>query len=76
MIGTEMRTDLGDWIKQRLRCGVQEQGKLAQDQIEECGIDMKELESQWASQRDSQLSIRSCKSLSKVMGCLVHAPMK
>ncbi|KIM50664.1 hypothetical protein SCLCIDRAFT_144905, partial [Scleroderma citrinum Foug A] len=48
-IGTEMCMDLSDWIKRRLWHGVQEQGKLAQDQIEECGIDMKELESQWAN---------------------------
>jgi len=62
-----MRTDLGDWIKRRLRRGVQEQGKLAQDQIEDCGIDVNELESQWASQKELQLSIRSRKSFSKVM---------
>ena len=66
-IGTEMRTDLGDWIKRRLRRGVQEQGKLAQDQIEECGIEVKELERQWVSQKESQLSIRSCKSSNKVL---------
>ncbi|KIM58044.1 hypothetical protein SCLCIDRAFT_129153, partial [Scleroderma citrinum Foug A] len=58
-ISTEMRTDLGDWIKRRLRHGVQEQGRLAQDQIEEYGIDVEELESQWASQKESQLSVRS-----------------
>ncbi|KIM67523.1 hypothetical protein SCLCIDRAFT_21054 [Scleroderma citrinum Foug A] len=58
-IGAEMCTDLGDWIKQRLRRGVQEQGKLAQDQMEECGIEVEELERQWASQKESQLSIQS-----------------
>jgi len=63
-----MHTDLGDWIKRRLRRGVQEQGKLAQDQIEECGIEVEELESQWASQKKSQLSIRSRKSFDKVTG--------
>ena len=52
-----MHTDLGDWIKWRLRHGVQEQGKLTQDQLEECGIEVKELESQWASQKESQLSL-------------------
>ena len=60
-IGTEMCMDLGDWIKRRLRRGVQEQGELAQDQIEECGVQVKELENQWASQKDSQLSIRARK---------------
>ena len=60
--------DLSDWIKRRLRHGVQEQGKLAQDQIEECGIEVEELESQWASQKKSQLSIQSRKSFDKVTG--------
>jgi len=63
-----MCTDLSDWIKWRLRCGVQEQGELAQDQIEEYGIEVEELESQWASQKKSQLSIRSRKSFDKVTG--------
>jgi len=60
--------DLGDWIKRRLRCGVQEQGKFTQDQIEEIGIEVKELERQWASQKESQLSIRSRKSSNKALG--------
>ena len=63
-----MRTDLGDWIKRQLCRGVQEQGKFAQDQIEEIGIEVKELERQWASQKESQLSIRSCKSSNKALG--------
>jgi len=63
-----MRMDLSDWIKRRLRHGVQEQGKLTQDQIEECGIEVEELESQWASQKKSQLSIQSRKSFDKVTG--------
>ena len=67
-IGIEMRMDLGDWIKWRLRRGVQEQGKFAQDQIEEIGIEVKELERQWASQKESQLSIRSRKSSNKALG--------
>ena len=67
-IGIEIRMDLGDWIKWRLRRGVQEQGKFAQDQIEEIGIEVKELERQWASQKESQLSIRSHKSSNKVLG--------
>lgn len=61
--GADMRMDLGDWIKQRLCRGVQEQGKLMQDQIEDCNIDLKELERQWASQKESQLSIRACMSI-------------
>ena len=71
-----MHTDLGDWIKRRLRRGVQEQGRLAQDQMEECGIEVKELERQWASQKESQLSIRTRKSSNQVLGCLADTPMK
>ena len=66
-IGTEMHTDLGDWIKWRLHHGVQEQGRLTQDQIEEYGIDVEELESQWASQKESQLSVQSRKSFTEAM---------
>ena len=60
--------DLDDWIKWRLLHGVQEHGKLTQDQIEECGIEMRELESQWASQKESQPSIRSRKSSNQTRG--------
>ena len=60
--------DLGDWIKWRLCHGVQEQGKLAQDQMEECRIEVEELERQWVSQKESQLSIRSHKSSNKALG--------
>ncbi|KAG2088052.1 uncharacterized protein F5147DRAFT_748049 [Suillus discolor] len=34
-IGLEMCTDLGDWIKRRLKCGVGEQGTAAQSVLEE-----------------------------------------
>ena len=54
-----MRDDLGEWIKWRLRRGVQEQGRAAQDQIEDCGVPTEELGAQWASQKESQLSIRA-----------------
>ncbi|KAF9231589.1 hypothetical protein BU15DRAFT_90869 [Melanogaster broomeanus] len=58
-VGKEMLTDLGDWIKRRLRRGVREQGRLAQEQIEDCGVQLTELQRQWASQKESQLSIRA-----------------
>ncbi|KIJ59524.1 hypothetical protein HYDPIDRAFT_100539, partial [Hydnomerulius pinastri MD-312] len=56
-VGSEMLRDLGDWIKRRLQRGVREQGKSAQDQIENCGVHVEELVRQWASQRESQLSV-------------------
>ncbi|KAI9453747.1 hypothetical protein HD554DRAFT_2199295 [Boletus coccyginus] len=58
-VGSEMRMDLGDWIKRRLRRGVQDQGKMADNQLEDCPIDIKELEKQWASQKELQLSLRA-----------------
>lgn len=53
--------DLGDWIKRRLQWGVQDQGKIAGNTLEECGIPVEDLRSQWASQKESQLSIRARK---------------
>jgi hypothetical protein len=54
-----MRTDLGDWIKRRLKRGIEEQGTAAQSVLEECGVTIDELRNEWASQRKSQLSIRA-----------------
>jgi hypothetical protein len=54
-----MRADLGDWIKRRLKRGVGEQGTAAQSVLEECGVPIEDLRNEWASQRQSQLSIRA-----------------
>ena len=56
-IRAEMQADLGNWIKCRLYHGVGEQGRVADDQIKDCGVRIKELKHQWASQKESQLSI-------------------
>ncbi|KAF8131913.1 hypothetical protein EV363DRAFT_1449621 [Boletus edulis] len=58
-IGAEMRMDLGNWIKRRLQRGIHDQGKVASDNLDECGIPVEELRLQWASQKESQLSIRA-----------------
>jgi hypothetical protein len=58
-VGNEMQADLGEWIKHRLRRGVQGQGKVAEDQLEDCGADIKELEKQWVLQKDMQLSFQA-----------------
>ncbi|KAG1745519.1 uncharacterized protein EDB91DRAFT_1236381 [Suillus paluster] len=58
-IGLEMHTDLGDWIKRWLKCGIEEQGTAAQSVLEECGVTIDELHNEWTSQRKSQLSIRA-----------------
>lgn len=61
-VGGEMRTDLRDWIKRRLQRGVQDQGKTAENRLEDCAIDTNKLEKQWASQKELQLSLRAHKS--------------
>lgn len=52
-----MWMDLGDWIKRCPQWGVQDQGKVAGNALEECGVSMEELWRQWASQQKSQLSL-------------------
>lgn len=44
-IGHEMRADLGDWVKCRLRRGVDDQGHAAREQVENT---VKKLQEQWA----------------------------
>ncbi|KAG2737671.1 hypothetical protein P692DRAFT_201672633, partial [Suillus brevipes Sb2] len=58
-IGREMRIDLGDWIKRRLRRGIKDQGAVAQETLTKCQIPIEELRSQWLHQQKSQLSIRA-----------------
>ncbi|KAG9316189.1 hypothetical protein JVU11DRAFT_2213 [Chiua virens] len=58
-VGHEMQVDLGDWIKRRLKCGVQEQGGAAEEQVNQSGYSIEELRRQWALQKDSQLSVRA-----------------
>ncbi|KAG1779248.1 hypothetical protein EV702DRAFT_1214244 [Suillus placidus] len=58
-IASEMRIDLGDWIKRRLKRGIKEQGSAAQDALDRCEVPIEELQSEWSKQRQSQLSIRA-----------------
>lgn len=58
-IGQELRDDLGDWIKRRLRQGVTGQGDKAKGVLKECGVGLEELRRQWENQQLSQLSIRA-----------------
>ncbi|KAG1887308.1 hypothetical protein F4604DRAFT_1917113 [Suillus subluteus] len=58
-IGLEMRTDLGEWIKRQLKCGMNAQGAAAKDVLNKCDIEIEDLEDQWADQKKSQLSIRA-----------------
>ncbi|KIK23750.1 hypothetical protein PISMIDRAFT_100023, partial [Pisolithus microcarpus 441] len=58
-IGYEMWTELGDWIRCRLKKGVCEQGSATQEALDNCGVSITELQEQWANQRVAQLSIRA-----------------
>ncbi|KAG2739058.1 hypothetical protein P692DRAFT_20756820 [Suillus brevipes Sb2] len=58
-IGSEMKADLGDWIKRRLKRGIKDQGSVALDAINRCEISVEDLQTQWADQRQAQLSIRA-----------------
>ncbi|KAG2121677.1 hypothetical protein BD769DRAFT_1629375 [Suillus cothurnatus] len=58
-IGKEMQVDLGDWIKRRLKRGVNNQGSAVKEALRKCGITTEDLQAQWADQKKSQLSIRA-----------------
>ncbi|KAG6374455.1 hypothetical protein JVT61DRAFT_4497 [Boletus reticuloceps] len=58
-IGHEMRQELGPWLKRRMKKGIGEQGAAAQHALDNCGISISELKSQWNAQRAAQLSIRA-----------------
>ncbi|KIN93743.1 hypothetical protein M404DRAFT_170338, partial [Pisolithus tinctorius Marx 270] len=61
-IGLEMHSDLGDWIRRRLKKGIAEQGSEVQNIISDCGIGIPELRKQWSNQRSAQLLICAHKS--------------
>ncbi|KAG2115497.1 hypothetical protein DEU56DRAFT_919407 [Suillus clintonianus] len=58
-IGSEMQSDLGDWIRRRLKRGIHDQGTAAQDVLDRCELSVEDLESEWSQQRSSQLSVRA-----------------
>ncbi|KAG2139317.1 hypothetical protein DEU56DRAFT_735682 [Suillus clintonianus] len=58
-IGSEMKADLGDWIKRRLKRGIKDQGSAALNVLNRCETSVEDLRTQWADQRQSQLSIRA-----------------
>ncbi|KAG6852744.1 hypothetical protein C0991_009387 [Blastosporella zonata] len=58
-IGLEHRAGLGSWIKRRLFKGVDGQGATARQALKECGVSTEDLRTQWADQRQAQLTVRS-----------------
>ncbi|KAG1793449.1 uncharacterized protein HD556DRAFT_1237822, partial [Suillus plorans] len=75
VIGSEMKADLGDWIKHRLKRGINAQSSAALDIINHCETSVEDLQAQWAHQRQSQLLIRarelahSIHTMSTYVGC-------
>ncbi|KAF9223336.1 hypothetical protein BS17DRAFT_705946, partial [Gyrodon lividus] len=59
-VGGEMLRDLGGWIKCQLCCRVGKQGQLAQNQIKDCGIPVRELEGKWALQKRVATFLCTC----------------
>jgi hypothetical protein len=54
-----MHADLGEWVRHRLRRGVEDQGTAAQKILQECEVPVSDLRKEWAMQKESQLSIRA-----------------
>jgi hypothetical protein len=60
-IGLDLRDDLGDWIRRRLKKGVEEQGKKANQLLSTLDISFDELRHQWNLQKAAQMSVRARK---------------
>ena len=58
-VANEMVSDLGDWLRRRLKKGIQEQSFAAQEVLDHCVLDVSELRKQWSDQHSTQLSIRA-----------------
>ena len=78
-ITLDLRDDLGNWIRCRLKKGVQEQGQKARQLLNMVNVPDKELWWQWDLQKAAQMSVRSCRcslfpSLSLSLMLLADAP--
>jgi len=58
-IALDLRDDLGDWIRRRLKKGVQEQGQKAKQLLKTVSVSDEELRRQWNLQKAAQMSVRS-----------------
>ncbi|KAG6810053.1 hypothetical protein H0H92_013548 [Tricholoma furcatifolium] len=58
-IGTELRKDLGVWLRRRLSKGIEAQRGKARQALDSCGVEEDILRSEWELQRASQLSVRA-----------------
>ena len=57
-IGAELRDDLGDWIRRRLKTIATEESE-SHKILSKCGVPVSELRTQWWLQKAAQLSIRA-----------------
>jgi len=58
-VAKDMVSDLGDWLRHWLKKGIQEQSSIAQEGLDQCELDVSELQRQWSDQCSAQLSIRA-----------------
>ena len=56
-ITLDLRDDLGNWIRCRLKKGVQEQGQKARQLLNMVNVPDKELRWQWDLQKAAQMSV-------------------
>lgn len=69
-----MLQDLGQWLKRRLKKGIRDQGDAAQKVLDQCGVSVADLRTQWMDQRSAQLSIRNRKSFNLISVVQAQAP--
>lgn len=69
-INISARKELGNWIRGRLRHGVEGKTSAANKELGELGISVGELRIQWEAQRKAQLSLRQRKCPACVFTCL------
>ncbi|KAJ2914823.1 hypothetical protein MD484_g5591, partial [Candolleomyces efflorescens] len=59
LISLELRDELGNWSRRKMKNGVQSQRAEAQKSLKECGEETSFLKEQWQNQKESQLSVRA-----------------
>lgn len=58
-IALDLRDDLGSWIKRRMKRGVEEQGRRANQVLSTITASKDELRGQWDLQKAAQMSVRA-----------------
>ena len=58
-IAIELREDLGDWIRCRLKWGISEQKQKSEQVLSAIAISKGELHRQWELQKAAQMSVQS-----------------